>query len=65
MKKADLGRVIKGLECCIKQAENDIYCERMACPYYEPVNDDGRLLCWTRLNRDALKLLKAVIERAD
>lgn len=65
MKKADLDRVIKGLECCIKQAENDIYCERMACPYYEPVNDGGRLLCWTRLNRDALKLLKAVIERAD
>lgn len=65
MKKADLDRVIKGLECCIKQAENDIYCERMACPYYEPVNDMVRLTCWTKLNREALKLLKAVIERAD
>lgn len=60
MKKADLDRVIHGLECCIKQAENDIYCEHMNCPYFEPVRDNMRLLCWTKLNKDALKLLKEV-----
>lgn len=58
MKKADLDRVIHGLECCIKQAENDIYCEHMDCPYFEPVKDSGRLLCWTKLNKDALRLLQ-------
>ena len=57
---ADIKTVMKGLECCIKQAENDIYCEDMDCPYYEPVRDHARLLCWTKLNKDALELLKAL-----
>ena len=52
-------RVVKGLECCIKQAENDVYCENIGCPYHEPTNAMARLTCWTKLNRDALKLIKA------
>ena len=58
MKKADVERVIKGLECCIKQAENDVYCEDIGCPYHEPTNDRARLMCWTKLNKDALRLLQ-------
>lgn len=56
--KPDLEKVIRGLECCIKQAENDVYCEQLDCPYKSKA-DSCRLTCWTKLNRDALALLKA------
>ena len=56
MKKID--KVIKGVECCILQAENDVYCTQLNCPYYDQVKDSARLTCWTKLNRDVLKLLK-------
>jgi len=60
-----LQKVKKGLRCCIKQADNDIYCEQLGCPYYEPVKDHARLMCWTKLNRDALKLLYDMITGED
>ena len=63
MKQAE--KVKKGLRCCIKQADNDIYCEQLGCPYYEPVKDHARLMCWTKLNRDALKILEEMIELQD
>jgi len=50
-------KVRKGLECCIKQIEKDIYCDQLNCPYYNPKMDHARLLCWTKLNKDALKLI--------
>ena len=55
-------KIVKGLECCIKQAENDIYCVQLDCPYYEPVRDGARLMCWTKLNRDALAFIKEKVK---
>lgn len=58
MDMIDQEKVIRGLECCIKQGENDIYCRDLDCPYQDE-NDSCRLVCWTKLNKDALSLLKA------
>ena len=57
----DKRKVIKGLECCIKQAENDVYCKDLDCPYYEKA-DSCRLVCWTNLNKDALVILKTMCD---
>lgn len=48
----------KGLECCILQAENDVCCREIECPYYDP-DDSANLLCWTKLNRDAIRVIES------
>lgn len=52
---ADVEKVIKGIECCLRRDE--LNCIEN-CPYYtvEGHNAHG---CWIPLNRDALALLKA------
>lgn len=62
--RANAEKVIQGLRCCIKQADNDIFCKDIGCPYYEK-SDHVRLLCWTKLNRDALELLESEKPVAD
>lgn len=52
---ADIEKVIKGLECCIKQGEQGILDCDYDCPYGEHGN---RLDCWIKMNRDALAMLK-------
>ena len=55
-KRSNLEIVRRGLECCIQQANVDIYCKDLNCPYYGPI-DSVRLVCWTKLNKDCLKLI--------
>ena len=51
----DREKVIKGLDCCIKQGEQGILDCDSDCPYGEHGN---RLDCWIKMNRDALALLE-------
>lgn len=53
----DREKVIRGLECCIKQGENAVYRRDLDCPYQDK-NHSCRLVCWTNLNKDAIALLK-------
>lgn len=52
---ADMKKVVKGLEMCIRHGENaEVGCGRKnECPY-----EQVGLRCWLDLNRDALALLK-------
>ena len=54
----DIDKVKIGLECCIEQMKKDVYCETVKCPYYKPITNNTRLLCWAKLNRDALQLIQ-------
>lgn len=51
----DRAKVVKGLDCCIKQGEQGILDCDYDCPYGEHGN---RLDCWIKMNRDALAMLK-------
>lgn len=51
----DMAKVVKGLDCCIKQGEQGILDCDYDCPYGEHGN---RLDCWIKMNRDALAMLK-------
>ena len=51
----DREKVIKGLDCCIKQGDQGILDCDSDCPYGENGN---RFDCWIKMNRDALALLK-------
>lgn len=52
---ADIEKVIKGLEMCIRHGENaEVGCgQKNECPY-----EQFGLKCWLDLNRDALAMLK-------
>ena len=53
---AELEKVIKGLDSCIKQGRLGIdNCRELGCPYFE---NGLRLSCWLDVLQDALELLK-------
>lgn len=49
----DVGRVIKGLECCMSGQPEGLGCDRVPCPYNDIEDCEGAL------HYDALALLKA------
>lgn len=55
-------KAIKGIECCIRTATSDVTCEEVECPYYSK-HDQARLICWTNLNRDALRLIRSAYQK--
>ena len=53
---ADLDKIMKGLDSCIKQGRLGIdNCRELGCPYFE---NGLRLSCWIDVLTDALELLK-------
>lgn len=53
---ANMGKTIKGLECCAKQDQKTCFVD---CPYYDEDEYDAPYTCKTNLCMDALELLKA------
>ena len=53
---ADIEKVIKGLDCCLKQGRLGIdNCRELGCPYFE---NGLRLTCWLDVLMDAIKLIQ-------
>ena len=53
---ADIEKVIKGLESCLKMGRLGVEnCRELNCPYFE---NGSRLSCWLDVLDDAIALLK-------
>lgn len=50
-----VSNIVKGLECCVKQAKDIGDCITTSCPYY---TNSARIGCWIDMSADALKLIK-------